>query len=100
MRFGARVAFDLPSGFRACGNESGATDRDRFRREIMRTRSIPIEAVYGEFDGELLVERDPADRKQFARSRTARSPKRRTTRTVGASVPLGMSARRNRRFGW
>ena len=66
----------------------------------MRTRSIPIEAALGDIDGEMLVERQPTDRKQFARSRSARSPRRRSTRSASANVPLGISARRNRRFAW
>lgn len=66
----------------------------------MRSRSIQLQPEAADVDGDSLSERSEIIRKQYSRSRSAKSPKRRTSRTTNASVPLGISARRNRRFAW
>lgn len=66
----------------------------------MRTRSFHLEPEADDVDGSMLVERPEANRKQYARVRSAQSPRRRTSRSAGANVPLGISARRNRRWAW
>ena len=66
----------------------------------MRFRSFQLEQECGELDGDMLVERSEANRKQYSRGRSARTPRRRSSRAAGANVPLGISARRNRRWTW
>jgi hypothetical protein len=51
-------------------------------------------------DGDMLIERPEAGRKQYARGRSARTPRRRSSRTAGANIPLGIAARRKRRWSW
>ena len=49
----------------------------------------------------LLVERQPTDRKQYRRSRSARTSTRRSYAFGQCKrIALGISARRNRRFDW
>ncbi len=66
----------------------------------MRTRSFHLEPETDDVESSMLVERPEANRKQYARVRSAQSPRRRSSRSVGANVPLGISARRNRRWAW
>jgi hypothetical protein len=69
-------------------------------RDIMRTRSFHSELRAEDLEGDALVERPEAGRKQYARGRSARTPRRRSSRSAGANIPLGISARRNRRWAW
>jgi len=66
----------------------------------MRTRSLHLELTVEEMDADLLAERGDAERKHYSRGRAVRMPKRRSTRATGNAVPLGMAARRNRRWAW
>ena len=66
----------------------------------MRSRNLQLELENDEVDGNTLVERSEADRKQYSRGRSARTTRRRSTRTTASNVPLGISARRNRRWTW
>lgn len=66
----------------------------------MRTRSLHLELRADDVDGDLLVDRNDASRQQYARGRSARSPRRRSARTTSSSVPLGIAARRKRRWAW
>jgi hypothetical protein len=66
----------------------------------MRSRCFQLELADGELDGDTLVGRSDANRKQYSRGRSARTPRRRSTRATGANVPLGISARRKRRWTW
>ena len=66
----------------------------------MRSRSFHLELENDELDGDTLVERSEANRKQYSRGRSARTPCRRSTRAAGGNVPLGISARRKRRWTW
>lgn len=66
----------------------------------MRSRSTYSELDHDEVNGDTLVERSEAIRKQYSRGRSARTPRRRSSRAAGANVPLGISARRNRRWTW
>jgi len=66
----------------------------------MRSRSLRLEQEFAEFDGDTLVERPEASRKQYSRGRSARTPCRRSSRSAGNTVPLGISARRGRRWSW
>lgn len=93
----------IPSGHSVVepfGEEVGATASEIQRRELMRSRSLQLEQVNGEVDGDTLVDRSDADRKHYSRGRATRTPRRRSTRATGANVPLGISARRNRRWTW
>jgi hypothetical protein len=64
----------------------------------MRSRSFNAQVESYEADDNTLSERSESIRNQYARGRSAKAPKRRTSRT--SSVPLGISGRRNRRFTW
>jgi hypothetical protein len=66
----------------------------------MRTRCHHLELVANDTDADLLFERGESDRKHYSRGHSIRAPKRRSTRAAGNSVPLGMAARRNRRWAW
>jgi len=66
----------------------------------MRTRSLHLELMADDVDGDQLLARGEAGRKQYSRGRSARTPKRRSSRSAGNSVPLGIAARRNRRWAW
>ena len=77
-----------------------ATDNDWIGRDFMRTRSFHLEPMADDLEGGALVERPEAGSKQYARGRSARTPRRRSSRTAGANIPLGISARRNRRWAW
>lgn len=66
----------------------------------MRTRSLHLELMANDVESDLLVERSETNRKNYSRGRSARTPKRRSTRATGNAVPLGMAARRNRRWAW
>jgi hypothetical protein len=65
----------------------------------MRARSLY--SILDAYDtDEIVVDRAQTNRKQYSRGRSARAPRRRSSRSAGASVPLGISARRNRHFSW
>lgn len=66
----------------------------------MRTRSLHLELTVEEMDADLVAERGEAGRKPYSRGRSTRTPKRRSSRSSGNTVPLGMAARRNRRWAW
>ena len=66
----------------------------------MRTRSFHLELEADELDSDTLTERSDATRKQYSRGRSLRTPRRRSSRVAGANIPLGISARRNRRWSW
>ncbi len=66
----------------------------------MRTRSFHLEPETDDVYDSMLVERPEVNRKQYTRVRSAQSPRRRSSRSGGANVPLGISARRNRRWAW
>lgn len=66
----------------------------------MRTRSLHLELMTDDVESDQLLDRSETNRKNYSRGRSARTPKRRSTRTTGNQVPLGMAARRNRRWAW
>lgn len=66
----------------------------------MRTRNHQLELTADDLEGELLVERAERIRTQYSRGRSAHSPRRRSSRAAGANIPLGIAARRNRRWSW
>jgi len=66
----------------------------------MRTRSFHVELAADSSDSDTLVDRPEVNRKQCARGRSARTPRRRSSRSAGANIPLGISARRHRRWDW
>lgn len=66
----------------------------------MRTRSLHLELTADELDDDSLAERGDAKGKHYSRGRSARTPKRRSTRSASTKVPLGIAARRNRRWAW
>ncbi len=66
----------------------------------MRSRIVHLELVGDEVDSHAFADRSESNHKRYARVRSARSPRRRTSRSAGANVPLGISARRNRRWAW
>jgi hypothetical protein len=65
----------------------------------MRTRNLRLEYVADDVDADSF-ERGAAKDKHYARSRSARSPRRRSTRSTTSSAPLGIAARRKRRWAW
>lgn len=66
----------------------------------MRTRNFRLDPEADDVESSLLVERPEMNRKQYARVRSAQSPRRRSSRSAGVNIPLGISARRNRRWTW
>ena len=66
----------------------------------MRMRSVHLELEADHLDMEASSERSEGSRKQYSRVRSARAPRRRSSRSAGANIPLGISGRRNRRWSW
>jgi hypothetical protein len=69
----------------------------------MRIRNRHLEALADDVDA--LAERDDIRNNQYARGGSTRSPRRRATKSTGSrsassSVPLGIAARRKRRWSW
>ena len=69
----------------------------------MRIRNRHLEALTDDFDA--LAERDDIRSQQYARGGSTRTPRRRPTksaagRSASSSIPLGIAARRKRRWSW
>jgi hypothetical protein len=66
----------------------------------MRSRSFHLELETDDLDGDILVARPEANRNKYTRVRSAKTPRRRSSRAAGANVPVGIGGRRNRRWAW
>jgi hypothetical protein len=99
--FGARIAKPWPQ-FRFSNHLvfEDATASDDLGRIAMRSRSFHMDIENYDADNETVTDASETNRKNYARSRSARSPRRRTSESTNAKVPLGMSGRRNRRWAW
>jgi hypothetical protein len=59
-----------------------------------------LELASDDLDSDTFVARPETNRKQYSRGRSARKPRRRSSRAAGANIPIGIAGRRNRRWTW
>jgi hypothetical protein len=102
---GARSARGLHSPRVAVGIDRGdgslllqATNYEG--RRLMRSGNVNFDSAANEFEVGLTTETQERDRKHYSRRRSLRTAKRRSSRAAGSNAPLGMAARRNRRWDW